>query len=599
MKSLFTGLVLILLFPSCSVETGIGEGPQSQWAQNVSMEALCHQLNANIISLQAIADVLNVQDYVQEVACFPESGDPERITMSFLHHDPVVLHTAKNVVTTSIPVIGIKRSGNGAWTWTLDGEQLSDGKAGVAPLLRIREGCWWVSCDDGESWSTWESTEEQEGSRNSMFSSFQQDEHFVSLGLLNGEILRLTKYNPDWGKTIAVHDIENIAVRQYQTVIYDNNDYSYTCADYLTSSSLGSSFDLPNGMDIPTDIDIEANSRKLEIADNEAFHCSRLYSLDLTSNRYTVFNLEGGKSYYYRVYKDGNPYLLLNYGKFVTTGAVRFLRIKANGNYGQKWLKNVRDIGGWNTAQNGRIRYGAIIRGAEPNHITDGVKTSYISKDGQMEFKSLGITAQLDLRGAKYADKMQGRMMDDISFSCIPLDLWFYRLNVYFPAPKRAKAFAQAIRQIITWLRDGRCIYIHCKGGCDRTGALCAIIEGICGVSENDICHDYELSRRNRSREYYLLKKGDDYDGDFKFAIEYIKGLVKYEGHIYVYYRGEYYDPEKEVRDYHPVPVRDPVILKALKSTERGSLQDCFRLLMELGGLTPEEMDELVTLLCV
>ena len=37
-------------------------------------------------------------------------------------------------------------------------------------------------------------------------------------------------------------------------------------------------------------------------------------------------------------------------------------------------------------------------------------------------------------------------------------------------------------------------IYFHCWGGADRTGQLAFLLEGLCGVSEGDLCIDYELS---------------------------------------------------------------------------------------------------------
>ena len=112
------------------------------------------------------------------------------------------------------------------------------------------------------------------------------------------------------------------------------------------------------------------------------------------------------------------------------------------------------------------------------------------------------------------------------------MDLWFYRMNVYLTQLDKAANFATAIRKVLYFAKRGKGIYVHCAGGCDRTGALCAIIEGLCCVSENDICKEYELSERDRSREMYRYE-GGSYDGDFKFAMAFIKGLNIYNGHIY------------------------------------------------------------------
>lgn len=395
------------------------------------------------------------------------------------------------------------------------------------------------------------------------------------------------------------HCIENIGVQAYQRVVYNNNDYSYSFIDVLTKALANPYNQIPNGKIIQTNTDALAKSRILEYADNAEFVHSTLVNLDLVSKEYILYNLEGGKNYYFRVYKDNDPYLLLNSGFFETTGTVRQLKIESR-NSNQDWLDNVRDLGGWKASENRKIKYGVIIRGPELNHITDGVEEVLISDDGVAELRRLGVSVELDLRGlfepdASYESSVLGQ---DVQYIVCPLDLWFYRLNIYCSIKPKAITFANAIRELIPCIRENRTVYIHCKGGCDRTGVLCAIIEGLCGVSENDINHDYELSGRERNRENYLLAKGDSYDGDFKFAMEYIKGLMKYNGHIYVYYRGNYYSAEEKVNKHSPNLISDNALISALSNQRLGSLQDCFRLLMELGGLTEQEMDELVELLC-
>lgn len=403
-----------------------------------------------------------------------------------------------------------------------------------------------------------------------------------------------------WEQSEETLNIENIGVQVYQRVVYNDNDYSYSCIDSLTSALASPYNQIPNGKVIQTGTDASAGSRTLEYADNTGFDPSTLVRLDLSSKAYTLYNLEGGKTYYYRVFKDNDPHLLLNSGRFETTGTVRQLKIESQ-NSDHDWLDNVRDLGGWKASGDKRIRYGLIFRGPELNHTTDGVDSVFISEGGIAELRRLGVSVDLDLRGVfepdlSYASSVLGQ---DIKYVVCPLDLWFYRLNIYCSIKPKAITFADAIREVLSCIRENRSIYIHCKGGCDRTGALCAIIEGLCGVSENDINHDYELSGRDRSRENYLLAKGDSYDGDFKFAMEYIKGLMKYDGHFYVYYRGNYYSAEDKVIKHVPNLISDETLISALSNQGFGSLQDCFRLLMELGGLTEREMDELVDHLCI
>ena len=56
---------------------------------------------------------------------------------------------------------------------------------------------------------------------------------------------------------------------------------------------------------------------------------------------------------------------------------------------------------------------------------------------------------------------------------------------------------------VIGWLGEGRSVYFHCAGGADRTGSLAFLIEGLLGVSEEDLSKDYEVtyySGSNRKR---------------------------------------------------------------------------------------------------
>ena len=626
---------------SCYDDSELWERIRDHEYRITKLEEFCNQINSNLSSLREIVDAIQKRDYVKDVIPVYSGSDCIGYSITFSGRDPITLFNGKNGTDAKAPVIGIKKDEDGNWYWILDGEWLldeegnrivasgkdgrdgtdgqdgnngndgkdgvdgkdgkdgadgNDGRDGITPQLKIENDYWWVSYDNGASWlqlgPAYQSNDNDECP---LIKSITQDEHFVTIVLANGETIQLTKETLSRSQSNEIFNIENIGVQDYQKVVYNNNDYSYSCISYWTSALPAPYNQIPNGKVLLTDTDILAKSRTLEYADNAGFSNSTVIQLDLSSKEFALYNLEGEKVYYYRVYKDNDSYLLLNSGRFETKGSVRQLRIESQNN-NQEWLNNVRDLGGWKASGNRRIRYGVLFRGPELNHITDGEETVFVSSNGIAELRRLGVSAELDLRGGGgYITSVVG---DDVEYIISPLDLWFYRLNIYCTVKSKAIDFANAIREILTCLRSNKGVYIHCQGGCDRTGALCAIIEGLCGVSENDINHDYELSRRDRSREYYLISKGDKYDGDFKFAMEYIKGLMKYEGHFFVYYRGKYYSAEESVVNNTPIPISDYTIIGALSKQGFGTLQDRFRLLMELGGLTQREMDELETLLC-
>lgn len=406
-----------------------------------------------------------------------------------------------------------------------------------------------------------------------------------------------------------VYNIENEGVQAYMSVEYDNNDYSYTDINYALRNGTGGNipnYYFPNGITIETPVQPDATSRSLEIADNRvivdgALMNSKTISLDTTSETYTLYNVLPNKTYYYRIFKDGTT--LIKSGSFKTVGQLRDLKIEATSDYIYSYIANVRDVGGWKTDSGKSIRYGILFRGNQLNGYVNETLTSYISANGINELKNIiGVNAELDFRGENYTESALG---SDVDYANVPIDLAFYRINIYNTQVPYStlngeiKPIVLALRQLIQWIKAGKKVYAHCAGGCDRTGVFYACIEGICGVSENDINKDYELSNRNRSREYYLIANGANYDGDFKFAMEYIKGLIEYNNHIYVYYRNNYYDAEAVVSNYTPVPLTDATLIAALDNCEFGSLKQRFHRLMKLGGMTEQEMQELEYLVCV
>ena len=60
---------------------------------------------------------------------------------------------------------------------------------------------------------------------------------------------------------------------------------------------------------------------------------------------------------------------------------------------------NVRDAGGWSTADGGRIRSGLLYRADEPNRLTPG---------GRAVIDELGLRAVIDLRSQHHFDRGPG-----------------------------------------------------------------------------------------------------------------------------------------------------------------------------------------------
>ena len=157
-------------------------------------------------------------------------------------------------------------------------------------------------------------------------------------------------------------------------------------------------------------------------------------------------------------------------------------------------VTNVRDAGGWATEDGGRVRQGLLYRGARLNKdfgtdvtvSAEGIKTL---RDG------LGIKTEVDLRkttAVNGSNESGGRTVSSlgtrVNYRACPMEYG----TVLITDPKNI----ERVREIFALLADesNYPIYVHCSIGTDRTGLIVWLVNGLCGVSENDLWRDYLFS---------------------------------------------------------------------------------------------------------
>lgn len=237
-----------------------------------------------------------------------------------------------------------------------------------------------------------------------------------------------------------------------------------------------------------------------------------------------VYNLIPNKTYYYQVYDSNNKVIqsiygdIINYGVIKTEGQIRRLKFEN--------IVNARDCGGWKTTDgNNRFRYNVLYRGAQLDYNKNGkpygtYSVAINSTDDRTEFGKLGIKAEIDLRDVFYNNY-------GASKSLVPLDingnaltrLEYYHLtgnttDSYGGLHGDFEEFMYYLSKIITCARQGKPAYIHCQQGKDRTGTHVAILYALCGISDDGILKDYELSSfwgYNTYSRYQLLIINFDY----------------------------------------------------------------------------------------
>ena len=213
------------------------------WYAFEQLRTLCNQMNTNINSLQTIIQALQNADYL--ISCTPliENGVQIGYTLTFSKSGSVVIYHGKDGANGQdgkdgadgkdgyTPQIGVKQDTDGIYYWTLDGEWLldesgnkikavgtdskdgqngKDGADGVTPQLKIENNYWYVSYDNGVTWTQLGKATGEDGQDgqngadgsdgkdgDSFFESVTQDEECVYLTLADGTIITLPKHKPE------------------------------------------------------------------------------------------------------------------------------------------------------------------------------------------------------------------------------------------------------------------------------------------------------------------------------------------------------------------------------------------------------------------
>ena len=231
------------------------------------------------------------------------------------------------------------------------------------------------------------------------------------------------------------------------------------------------------------------------------------------SNRTEVWltNLEVGSRFRWMVRQAGT--LESASASFVTEDvAPRLLR--ANG------VRNFRDLGGWRTQEGKRVRENMIFRsaGLRASSKTSGGFLRRKVEMGERRVTDEGIDTlnedfkirtDLELRTPQETAGMVSSVLGkDVRWENISFGAYEFIDNSVRGREPFAKIFRLFAKE------ENYPILMHCSGGRDRTGTLAFLLNGLLGVSEDDLCRDWETSAFS--------------DAGMKFTSSRIQGLVDY-----------------------------------------------------------------------
>lgn len=194
MKKIYLFLVVaVLSFTSC--HTDIWNSINDLDSRVKALEELCREMNTNINSLQTLIEVIQSGDYITNIVPITKGGEVIGYTIMFKNHEPITIYNGEDGVTANTPIIGAAQDTDGVYYWTVNGEWLLDdngnkirvtgrdgqngqdgqdgndgqpgqpgqpgnngqngqnGADGITPTLKIENGMWYVSYDNGSTWT--------------------------------------------------------------------------------------------------------------------------------------------------------------------------------------------------------------------------------------------------------------------------------------------------------------------------------------------------------------------------------------------------------------------------------------------------------------
>lgn len=261
------------------------------WSAFEALQRLCNETNTNLSALQTIVTALQDNDYITGVDPLTEDGKIVGYTIKFAKNNPIVIYNGKDGINGNTPEIGVKMDSDGIYYWTLNGEFIvvegqkvkaqgtdgnkgSDGQDGITPKLEIREGYWWISYDNGESWEQLGKATGEDGQDGTNI-EITQDDNNVYFKLPDGSIITISKTNQPTSQIIEFKDpyVKTICIAAWDI----NGDSELSREEARNITSLDNRF---QGNKMITSFDELKYFTRLNTIDKSAFAgCTSLTSV--------------------------------------------------------------------------------------------------------------------------------------------------------------------------------------------------------------------------------------------------------------------------------------------------------------------------------
>ena len=257
-KTVFFFLMIAALntsFYSCKTNTDdLWDSIHQLDGRVTSLEELCKQMNGNIGALQTLVQALQSNVSITKVVPVTEGGKTVGYTISFSKGEPITIYhgekgdkgdTGLDGKDGVMPVVGVRRDTDNVYYWTINGEWLTDdagnkvkavgedgkdgenGIDGITPQVKIENGRWWLSVNNGDTWSDIGQATGKDGTNgkdglngDSMFSDidYTSSQDFIIFTLSDGTVIKL----PTWyafGELQSLCEQMNTDISSMQSII--------------------------------------------------------------------------------------------------------------------------------------------------------------------------------------------------------------------------------------------------------------------------------------------------------------------------------------------------------------------------------------------
>lgn len=231
---------------------------------------------------------------------------------------------------------------------------------------------------------------------------------------------------------------------------------------------------------------------------------------DAETTKILVSNLYKDTTYYVRVTaKTASGNQAQDFTFHTTDVGPRFMQVDG--------IYNVRDLGGYETANGKTTLQGLIYRGGSLTPTKDFADVQLSDAGKVYMSETMKIKTEIELRGSTEAPGTTSQIPGATLKRC--------EVNGYGDGLTQNQ---NGYKEVFVTLADSNNypVYFHCTGGADRTGTVAFLLNALLGVDETALIQDYELtsfsvygirdSQEGTYKSYYdsLRATLNNYDGD-------------------------------------------------------------------------------------